>query len=53
VTHTFDEPGEYRIVCHEYCGVSHQAMFGTVVVEAAETAGSGADDTATAGEAGS
>lgn len=32
VVHTFDEPGEHLIVCHEYCGIGHQAMFGTIVV---------------------
>jgi cytochrome c oxidase subunit II len=32
ITHTFDEPGEYQIVCHEYCGIGHAAMFGRVVV---------------------
>lgn len=29
----FDEPGEYRFVCHEYCGLGHHMMFGRVVVE--------------------
>jgi cytochrome c oxidase subunit 2 len=29
---TFHEPGEYLIVCHEYCGAGHQAMFGKIVV---------------------
>jgi len=28
----FDEPGEYRIVCHEYCGVEHQAMAAAINV---------------------
>jgi cytochrome c oxidase subunit 2 len=28
----FDEPGEYRFLCHEYCGIGHQLMFGRVVV---------------------
>ncbi|GLB50457.1 cytochrome c oxidase subunit II [Neptunitalea lumnitzerae] len=28
----FDEYGEYRIVCHEYCGVGHQNMMGRVLV---------------------
>lgn len=30
---TFTEPGEYRFVCHEYCGIGHQTMFGRVIVE--------------------
>ena len=33
VTTTFYEPGEYLIVCHEYCGAGHHAMFGKVIVE--------------------
>ncbi len=33
VATTFDEAGEYEIVCHEYCGIGHQGMFGKVVVE--------------------
>jgi cytochrome c oxidase subunit 2 len=33
VTATFDEPGEYNMICHEFCGVGHQTMFATVVVE--------------------
>ena len=28
----FDEPGEYRFFCAEYCGIAHQIMFGKVVV---------------------
>jgi cytochrome c oxidase subunit 2 len=28
----FDEPGEYRFLCHEYCGIGHHLMFGKVVV---------------------
>lgn len=33
VTYTFDRPGSFVYVCHEYCGVGHQAMSGTVIVE--------------------
>ena len=33
LTATFDEPGEYNFVCNEYCGIAHQTMFGTLVVE--------------------
>jgi cytochrome c oxidase subunit 2 len=29
----FDRPGEYPIICHEYCGIAHHTMAGTVVVE--------------------
>ena len=32
VTATFDKPGEYLIVCHEYCGAGHHVMFGKVIV---------------------
>ncbi|MGF1505744.1 MAG: cytochrome c oxidase subunit II, partial [Anaerolineae bacterium] len=28
----FHEPGEHLIICHEYCGAGHAAMFGTVTV---------------------
>ncbi len=30
----FDRPGEYPIICHEYCGIAHHTMAGKVVVEA-------------------
>src|SRR5690606_17854028 len=29
----FPRPGEYRFVCHEYCGTGHHLMFGNVIVE--------------------
>ncbi|MBT8198859.1 MAG: cytochrome C oxidase subunit II [Acidimicrobiia bacterium] len=29
---TFDEIGEYPYICHEYCGIGHAAMFGTLRV---------------------
>ena len=32
VTVKFDEPGEFLYICHEYCGIAHHAMFGTIVV---------------------
>ena len=32
VTQTFDEPGEYLVVCHEYCGAQHHLMYAKVVV---------------------
>ncbi|MFB6157492.1 MAG: cytochrome c oxidase subunit II [Haloferacaceae archaeon] len=28
----FEEPGEYDIVCHEYCGAGHHTMTGDLVV---------------------
>lgn len=33
VTHTFREPAEHLIICHEYCGVMHHIMYGRVIVE--------------------
>lgn len=33
LTTTFSEPGTYNFICHEYCGVGHQGMFGQVIVE--------------------
>ncbi len=30
---TFPEPGEYLMVCHEYCGTLHHEMQGMVIVE--------------------
>ena len=35
VTTTFETPGEYLVVCNEYCGLAHHLMQGTIVVEAA------------------
>jgi cytochrome c oxidase subunit 2 len=29
----FDIPGEYPIICHEYCGIAHHVMAGKIVVE--------------------
>jgi cytochrome c oxidase subunit 2 len=31
-THTFSRPGEYLIICHEYCGIGHQNMFAKIEV---------------------
>lgn len=31
-TVTFDKPGVYDIICHEYCGIGHQNMRGQVIV---------------------
>jgi cytochrome c oxidase subunit 2 len=33
-TTTFARPGEYLIVCNEYCGLGHHAMFGKLIVQA-------------------
>jgi cytochrome c oxidase subunit 2 len=32
-TTTFNRPGTYQMVCHEYCGPGHHNMIGQVVVE--------------------
>ncbi len=32
-TYRFREPGEYLLICHEYCGVGHHLMGGKVIVE--------------------
>ena len=32
-TYTFDEPGRYLLVCHEFCGSGHHLMSGEVIVE--------------------
>ncbi len=37
-TYTFSEPGEYLLICHEYCGLNHHAMAGKVIVEPAARA---------------
>lgn len=29
----FDRPGEYSIICHEYCGIAHHTMAGKIIVE--------------------
>jgi len=33
----FDKPGVYKITCHEYCGLGHQAMQGEVIVNYPKT----------------
>jgi len=33
VTVRFDRPGEYPVLCHEYCGLAHHIMEGKVIVE--------------------
>lgn len=34
-TTVFEQPGEYLIVCNEYCGLGHHAMMGKLIVKAA------------------
>ncbi|MFC4386939.1 cytochrome c oxidase subunit II [Gracilibacillus marinus] len=33
ITQVFNEPGEYLILCNEYCGIGHQAMFTKITVK--------------------
>ncbi len=35
-TTTFNEAGEFHIICHEYCGREHQGMWMTVIVDPSE-----------------
>ena len=35
-TTTFNEPGEFKVICHEYCGRQHQGMWMTVIVDPSE-----------------
>lgn len=30
---TFDEAGEYRFACHEFCGAAHHTMSGRFIIE--------------------
>ena len=32
VTRRFDQPGEYPMMCHEYCGIGHHIMGGKIIV---------------------
>jgi cytochrome c oxidase subunit 2 len=32
-TTVFSKPGDYLIVCHEFCGNGHHMMFGRIIVE--------------------
>jgi cytochrome c oxidase subunit II len=33
LTHVFEKPGKYRVLCLEYCGVSHHGMMAELIVE--------------------
>lgn len=41
VTTTFHKPGEYLILCNEYCGLGHHVMAGRLIVEARGPEGPG------------
>lgn len=32
-SHTFDTPGEYLILCNEYCGIAHEKMGTQIIVK--------------------
>ncbi|MCR2804069.1 cytochrome c oxidase subunit II [Paenibacillus soyae] len=32
-TYTFEDEGNYAMLCHEYCGVGHHVMMGKLVVQ--------------------
>jgi cytochrome c oxidase subunit 2 len=38
-TTTFDKPGDYLVMCHEFCGNGHHAMHGRIIVDPAATVG--------------
>jgi cytochrome c oxidase subunit 2 len=40
-TTTFATPGEYLVVCNEYCGLAHHLMQAAVVVDPPAAAGAG------------
>ncbi len=33
ITQTFDKPGDYLVLCNEYCGAGHQLMSTTITVK--------------------
>ncbi|MDX1413624.1 MAG: cytochrome c oxidase subunit II [Candidatus Promineifilaceae bacterium] len=33
LTATFENPGTYYFICHEYCGAGHHTMYGSLIVE--------------------
>jgi cytochrome c oxidase subunit 2 len=35
-TTVFTRPGNYLVVCHEFCGNGHHVMFGRIIVEEAQ-----------------
>jgi len=41
-TTTFTRPGDYLVVCHEFCGNGHHAMHARIIVGDASTAATGA-----------
>lgn len=33
ITQTFDKPGDYLVLCNEYCGAGHQLMATTITIK--------------------
>lgn len=33
MTHTFERPGDYLLVCNQYCGSGHHAMYAHIIVQ--------------------
>ncbi|MFZ3579705.1 cytochrome c oxidase subunit II [Virgibacillus sp. DJP39] len=33
ISHTFEEPGDYLVLCNEYCGAGHQVMGTSIIVK--------------------
>lgn len=31
-SYTFDKPGEYLVLCNEYCGAAHEVMMMKIIV---------------------
>jgi cytochrome c oxidase subunit 2 len=52
VSHTFNKPGEYLGMCHEYCGAGHHTMYVKIIVGDEAAAAPGAGDDAAASGAG-
>jgi cytochrome c oxidase subunit 2 len=50
-SYTFDRPGEYLIICHEYCGLGHHTMAGKIIVEAPRVANVARSESDAAGTA--
>ena len=44
LTVEFNEPGEYGLLCHEYCGAGHHTMEGSVVVQPQDEFTHGGDE---------
>jgi cytochrome c oxidase subunit 2 len=41
-TTTFAAPGNYLLMCHEFCGTGHHAMHGRIIVDSTAPVATGA-----------